>query len=42
VEVQPMRGGNDHQGITGPGPHRQRLEHLADLMPSARASSTDV
>jgi hypothetical protein len=26
-----MRGGNDHQRVPGPGPHRQRLEHLADL-----------
>jgi hypothetical protein len=26
-----MRGGNDHQRVPGPGPHRQRLQYLADL-----------
>jgi hypothetical protein len=31
VEVQPTRGGNDHQRVPGPGPQRQRLEHLVDL-----------
>jgi hypothetical protein len=31
VEVQPTPGGNDHQRLPGPGPHRQGLEHLADL-----------
>jgi hypothetical protein len=31
VQIQPTRGRNHHQRVPGPGPHRQRLEHLVDL-----------